>query len=116
MGLALHNSFAVAEGLLGKKSPFVRTLKFNLEQQNSHWKTNTYLSLKMPFITVLEGALAVLFMVIVLASLDWGIYLMLPFHLMLALGYGIVFYTSYKSYNLFITIAHIGGREQVLYV
>ena len=54
----------------------------------------------MPFITVLEGTLAVLFMVIVLASLDWGIYLMLPFHLMLALGYGIVFYTSYKSYNL----------------
>jgi len=100
MGLALHNSLAVAEGLLGKKSPFVRTPKFNLEQQNSHWKTNTYLSLKMPFITVLEGALAVLFMVIVLASLDWGIYLMLPFHLMLALGYGIVFYTSYKSYNL----------------
>src|SRR5690606_28849193 len=47
MGLALHNSLAVAEGLLGKKSPFVRTPKFNLEQQNSHWKTNTYLSLKM---------------------------------------------------------------------
>ena len=100
MGLALHNALAVAEGLIGKKSPFIRTPKFNLAQQNSHWKTNPYLSLKMPFITVLEGAMAVLFIVIVLASLGWGIYLMLPFHLMLALGYGIVFFTSYKSYKV----------------
>src|SRR5690606_21761143 len=100
MGLALHNSLAVSEGLLGKKSPFVRTPKFNLERKNSHWKNNRYLSLQMPFVTLLEGAMAVLFMIIVLFSLNWGLYLMLPFHLMLAVGYGIVFYTSYKSYNL----------------
>jgi len=100
MGLALHNSLAVGEGLMGKKSPFVRTPKFNLGQKNSHWKKNSYLNLRMPFVTVLEGSLAVLFLLIVLSSLNWGIYLMLPLHLMLAVGYGIVFYTSYKSYNL----------------
>lgn len=100
MGLSLHNSLAVVEGLVGKKTPFVRTPKFNLGQNNSHWKKNQYLNLKMPFVTFLEGALAVLFFSIVLGSLNWGIYLMLPFHLMLAVGYGIVFYTSYKSYRL----------------
>jgi cellulose synthase/poly-beta-1,6-N-acetylglucosamine synthase-like glycosyltransferase len=100
MGLSLHNSMAVGEGLMGKRSPFVRTPKFNLGQRNNHWKKNSYLSLKMPFVTVVEGAIALLFLGIVLVSLNWGIYLMLPFHLMLALGYGIVFYTSYKSYNL----------------
>jgi cellulose synthase/poly-beta-1,6-N-acetylglucosamine synthase-like glycosyltransferase len=100
MGLSLHNSLAVVEGLFGKKSPFVRTPKFNLGQKNTDWKKNSYLNLKMPFVTFLEGALAVLFLLIVLVSLYWGIYLMLPFHLMLAAGYGIVFFTSYKSYQL----------------
>lgn len=100
MGLSLHNSLAVVEGLVGKKTPFVRTPKFNLGQKNSHWKKNRYLSLKMPFVTLLEGFLSVIFLLIVLGSLNWGIYLMLPFHVMVAVGYGIVFYTSYKSYNL----------------
>src|SRR5690606_24459670 len=100
MGLSLHNSLAVIEGLAGKKSPFVRTPKFNLEQQYSHWKRNSYLNVKMPFVTVLEGGLALLFLVVVFVSIEQGVWLMLPFHLMLALGYGIVFYTSFKSYQL----------------
>jgi len=54
----------------------------------------------MPFVTVLEGGLALLFLVVVFVSIEQGVWLMLPFHLMLALGYGIVFYTSFKSYQL----------------
>lgn len=99
MGLALHNSRAVVQGLLGKRTSFIRTPKFNLEQENADWKKNLYLSAKMPFITVLEGFMALVFFVIVIVSLKSGIYMMLPFHLMLGVGYAIVFYTSYQSYS-----------------
>lgn len=99
MGLSLHNSIAVAQGLWGKKTSFVRTPKFNLNQKNCDWKKNSYRSLKMPLITFLEGSVALLFLAMVVLSLKWGVYLMLPFHFMLAVGYGIVFYTSYRSYR-----------------
>ena len=100
MGLSLHNSLAVLEGFVGKKSPFVRTPKFNLGEKDGHWKRNSYLNFKMPFVTFLEGAMALAFLSIVLFSLKWGIYLMLPFHSMLVVGYGVVFITSYKSYKV----------------
>jgi len=99
MGLSLHNSVAVAEGFAGKKSPFIRTPKFNLEQKKEHWKKNIYLSIKMPFIVYLEGILASVFLLIAVLSLTAKIYWMLPFHLMLAVGYGIVFLASYQSYS-----------------
>lgn len=98
MGLSLHNSRAVWQGFFGKRTSFIRTPKFNLEQTGSSWKNNGYLSIKMPFITLLEGAMAILFLVVVGVSLQVGAYGMLPFHLMLAIGYGIVFYTSVRSY------------------
>lgn len=100
MGLALHNALAVIEGLIGKKTPFVRTPKFNLGQQGRNWKKNSYLSVKMPFVTVLEGGLSLVFLAVVIASLDQGMLMMVPFHLMLTVGYGIVFYSSYRSYRL----------------
>ena len=38
MGLSLHNAIAVIEGLLGFKSAFIRTPKFNVRQKMSHGK------------------------------------------------------------------------------
>ncbi len=100
MGLALHNAQAVWEGLSGKKSPFVRTPKFNLEVGKSALKSNQYISLKMPLTTYFEGFLAFVFSAMVVVHVFWGTFAMLPFHLMLALGYGLVFITSFKSYSL----------------
>jgi len=100
MGLSLHNGIAVAEGLVGKKSAFIRTPKFNLAGNKQQWKDNSYLIFKMPFVTYFEGLMALLFSGIASASLLLGFYLMLPFHLMLAVGYGTVFCSSYQSYRL----------------
>lgn len=99
MGLSLHNSRAVWQGLFGKRTSFIRTPKFNLEHIGSSWKENGYLSVNMPFIVFLEGAMALLFLVVVSWSLQAEVYGMLPFHLMLATGYTIVFYTSVRSYG-----------------
>ena len=99
MGLALHNGLAVWEGLTGKKSPFVRTPKYNLTSSRS-WKENIYNQIKIPATTYMEGGLALLFSLMVLLSIVSGTYEMLMFHLMLAVGYSIIAWTSFKSYAI----------------
>jgi cellulose synthase/poly-beta-1,6-N-acetylglucosamine synthase-like glycosyltransferase len=42
MGLSLHNAIAVIEGYMGKKSPFIRTPKFNLLESKDTWQKNKY--------------------------------------------------------------------------
>ncbi|WP_035463739.1 cellulose synthase family protein [Algoriphagus vanfongensis] len=100
MGLGLHNAQAVWEGLSGKKSPFVRTPKFNLEGGKSKLKNNLYLTFKMPITTWFEGLLSLVFTAMVVMAFFHHHYLFLPFHLMLAIGYSLVFITSFKSYAL----------------
>ncbi|WP_035483431.1 cellulose synthase family protein [Algoriphagus marincola] len=100
MGMAVHNSQAVWEGLTGKKSPFVRTPKFNLESRKSSLRNNLYLKFPMPATTWAEGFLALIFLVMVILAIQSGYYLFLPFHAMLAFGYGLVFFTSFRSYSL----------------
>ncbi|WP_339863961.1 cellulose synthase family protein [uncultured Algoriphagus sp.] len=98
MGLALHNAQAVWEGLTGKKSPFIRTPKFNLES-GSGLATNRYIKFKIPATTWMEGILMLVFSVMVGLHIYWGTFEMLPFHLMLSVGYGLVFFSSFKAYG-----------------
>lgn len=100
MGLALHNAQAVYEGLSGKKSPFIRTPKFNLEAGKVKLSSNRYLLRRMPVTTWFEGVLALVFWVMVALAFREENFLFLPFHLMLAFGYSLVFITSFKSYGL----------------
>ncbi|MEN8704391.1 MAG: cellulose synthase family protein, partial [Polaribacter sp.] len=46
MGFSLHNTIAVLEGHLGKKSEFVRTPKFNIKTIKDGWKNNKYIKKK----------------------------------------------------------------------
>lgn len=100
MGLALHNAQAVLEGLSGKKSPFIRTPKFNLESGNQRIASNRYLLHRMPVTTWFEGILALVFWGMVALAFSEQNFLFLPFHAMLAFGYSLVFITSFKSYGL----------------
>jgi len=96
MGLSLHNGLAVLEGLMGRKTPFIRTPKFNVTLKGDSWKGNEYVKLKINALTLFEGALCLYFLFGIVA----GIYLKDPglifFHVMLALGFGGVFYYSVK--------------------
>ncbi len=100
MGLALHNAQAVWEGLTGKRSSFIRTPKYNLNEARKSWTKNVYNQIKIPFTTYVEGVLALTFLVMVVLSLYFKTYEMLVFHLMLALGYSVVFLETLKSYRL----------------
>ena len=100
MGLSLHNAQAVWEGLSGKKSPFIRTPKFNLESGKERLSGNRYLIHRMPVTTWFEGILALVFWGMVGLAFTADNFLFLPFHAMLAVGYSLVFVKSFNSYSL----------------
>ena len=96
MGMTLHNSIAILEGYFGIKTPFVRTPKFNITSKKE-WKGNKYLVQKLNFVTLLEGLLATYFVYGVLSGIKLQEYGLLLFHLMMAIGFTMVFLLSIKS-------------------
>ena len=101
MGFSLHNSIAVIEGHLGKKSEFIRTPKFNINNIRDSWKGNKYLKDKISPRVFVEGLLMVYFAFGMYSAFvvgdqggDFGLF---PFHLMLFIGFGFVFFKSLTS-------------------
>ncbi|MCA0132546.1 cellulose synthase family protein [Winogradskyella alexanderae] len=101
MGFSLHNSIAVIEGHVGKKSEFVRTPKFNIKRFKDNWKTNKYLRKSVSKNVILEGLLMLYFGFGLYSAFivgdqggDFGLF---PFHLMLFIGFGYVFFKSIGS-------------------
>ncbi len=90
MGLSLHNSLAVLEGYVGRKTPFIRTPKFNIVNQSTSWTNNKYLSGTVSSLTIIEVILMLFFG---WASwLDWqfGAYQLMFFHSMFTFGFASV--------------------------
>lgn len=96
MGLSLSNTVAVLEGYLGIKSSFVRTPKFNVAKK-SEFKGNKYDKKSISLITMGEGVLMLLFGFTTINRAIYGDLGMVPFHLMLTLGYGLVFFNTLKE-------------------
>ncbi|MEZ4803598.1 MAG: glycosyltransferase family 2 protein [Gelidibacter sp.] len=101
MGFSLHNSIAVLEGHIGKRSEFVRTPKFNISTLKDSWKGNKYLAKNISLNVIIEGALMLYFAFGLYSAFivgdqggDFGLF---PFHLMLCIGFGYVFFKSLTS-------------------
>ncbi len=94
LGFSLHNSIAVLEGHMGKRSEFVRTPKFNLSNLTDSWKGNKYLSKKLSRNMILEFALMIYFLFGMYLAIPLENFGLFPFHLMLFLGFGFVFFKS----------------------
>jgi hypothetical protein len=99
MGLALHNSRAVLLGLAGRRSAFIRTPKLGLIRRRGTWQGRRYRTGRFDGLTVLEGLLTLYFLFGIGAGLYLGDYGLLPFHLLLTVGYGLVFYYSVRHSN-----------------
>lgn len=98
MGLTLNNTIAVLEGYLGIKSSFVRTPKFNVNTKSDFkGKGNKYDKKKINLQTVLEGLFMVVFGFTTINRAIYGDLGMVPFHGMLAIGYGVIFFNSIKE-------------------
>ena len=96
MGLSLHNARAVVLGLRGQRSAFIRTPKLGLVRRQGTWQGRRYRTGTLDGLTLLEGLLALYF----LLGLGAGFYLrdfgLVPFHLLLAVGFGLVCYYSVR--------------------
>jgi cellulose synthase/poly-beta-1,6-N-acetylglucosamine synthase-like glycosyltransferase len=105
MGIALNNAIAAIEGLLGIKSTFVRTPKFNVSGNSSvinsvHMRQKNrhpLLVFEMLFVAYyLIGGIALAFY-----CKDFS---MLPYHLMLAFGFGLICYYSLVEQRMYKTV------------
>ena len=99
MGLSFHNSIAVIQGYLGKKTAFIRTPKFNILHLKDSFRKSKYQYVKLPSITIVEGILALYFLLAIIGGLMMGDRSLLIFHSLLFLGYSIIFYYSVKHLN-----------------
>jgi cellulose synthase/poly-beta-1,6-N-acetylglucosamine synthase-like glycosyltransferase len=101
MGFSLHNSIAVIEGHIGKRSDFIRTPKFNISELKDSWKGNKYIKKNISLNVIFEGILMLYFAFGMYSAFivgdqggDFGLF---PFHLMLFIGFGFVFFKSLTS-------------------
>lgn len=95
MGLSLHNSLAVIQGYRGKKSPFIRTPKFNVGDQAKYG--GGYLSGPIDKGTIWEGVFCLYFIFGIIAGIFMQNYSMLILHIFLTAGFGTIFFFSVKS-------------------
>ena len=97
LGFSLHNTMAVIEGHIGKRSDFVRTPKFNINSIKDSWKGKKYLAKKLSPHVIIECILMLYFlfgMYLAIPLEDFGLF---PFHFMLFLGFGYVFVKSLSA-------------------
>ncbi|MEM8524204.1 MAG: glycosyltransferase [Bacteroidota bacterium] len=100
MGLSLHNTIAVIQGYIGKKSPFVRTPKFNIQGIGDSFKKTNYRNYKISWTTIFEGILAVYFIAAVVYGFQTQQTDFLLFHLLLAIGYSTIFLYTLRHLGL----------------
>jgi cellulose synthase/poly-beta-1,6-N-acetylglucosamine synthase-like glycosyltransferase len=95
MGLALNNSKAVFEALIGRTSPFVRTPKYrSVGSAREKWWASGYVQARLPAIVWVELAMLVYTVagaVYAIATARWA---MVPFQLLFVVGFGLV--TAYN--------------------
>ncbi len=97
MGLSYHNAVAVLEGLWGRKTPFIRTPKFNATSQEAKIKGNKYVTHKVDLNTIMELLLGLYFLAGVVMAFIINDVGLLAFHTMLAIGLLTVSYQSLKG-------------------
>lgn len=99
MGLSLHNAIAVFEGYIGRKTPFVRTPKFNIQNKKDKWEANKYNVKKVSLLTYFEGLLMLYFLYALNVAIEYQDYGMIPLISFLLLGYTVVFLSSIVHYR-----------------
>ncbi len=96
MGFAVNNSRAVFEGLMNRKSEFVRTPKFKVVNGKDSWIGKKYSSKKLGFSVYVELIMALYCLVGVASSIYFLEIAALPFQILFFLGFSFVSLTSIK--------------------
>jgi cellulose synthase/poly-beta-1,6-N-acetylglucosamine synthase-like glycosyltransferase len=96
MGFAVNNSRAVVEGLLSRKSEFVRTPKFKVVDHKDSWIGKKYLSNKLGLSVIVESIMALYCLVGIASSIYFAEIAALPFQILFFIGFSFVAFTSIK--------------------
>lgn len=96
MGLSLHNTIAVIQGFRGKKTPFVRTPKFNIVDKDDKWKSVKYRRTKVKPSVYGEIFMALYFSVGIYLAFHFNDMAILPFLIMQFLGFAVIGFFSFK--------------------
>ncbi len=97
MGFAVNNSRAVIEGLLSRKSEFVRTPKFNVENGTQAAAGKKYGNKKIGFSVYVEMVMAIYCLVGICSSLYFLEIAALPFQILFFTGFALVGFSSIKQ-------------------
>ena len=92
-GLAINNSKAVLEALLGRISDFRRTPKFGVTNEVQNWHKGMY-STPKEITTLVELGLGVIFVILTFYAISMGLIGWVPFLILIQLG---LIYTSVLS-------------------
>ena len=96
MGLAVNNSRAVFEGLMNRKSEFIRTPKFKVVDEKDSWTGKKYLNSKIGLSVIIESIMAVYCLIGIVSSIYFLELAALPFQLLFFTGFSFVAITSIK--------------------
>jgi cellulose synthase/poly-beta-1,6-N-acetylglucosamine synthase-like glycosyltransferase len=96
MGFAVNNSRAVIEGLIKRKTEFVRTPKYSIQNRQDSWKDKKYVPVKLNMTVVVEMLLAIYCLFGVVSSLYFLEIAAVPFQLLFFLGFTFVSIMSVK--------------------
>lgn len=97
LGFSWHNSMAVLEAYRGKRSEFIRTPKFNVTNIADTWKENAYLNKTISGNVIMESILLLYFSFGIYSAFIVRDFALIPFHIMLFIGFGYVVYNSVKK-------------------
>jgi hypothetical protein len=97
MALSFHNSLAVLEGIFGRKSAFIRTPKFNITQKKQDFKSNIYFNHRLSKTFLVELFLGFYFFAGIVLAFYFKDFGLMPFHLLLCIGFGILNFYALKS-------------------
>ncbi|MCL5268250.1 MAG: glycosyltransferase family 2 protein [Bacteroidetes bacterium] len=97
MGLSVNNTKAVIEGLINKKTEFVRTPKYGVTGKQGSWADKKYTQRKINWVSIAEVVLAVYCLAgIVMSIVDLEI-AAVPFQLLYFVGFSTISYLSIKQ-------------------
>ncbi len=88
MGLAVNNTRAVIEALLGKRTEFLRTPKYHVISPQDRWQDKKYVPRRLGLQVVAELLLGLYFLLGMGATLYYAELAALPFQAMFCLGFG----------------------------
>jgi cellulose synthase/poly-beta-1,6-N-acetylglucosamine synthase-like glycosyltransferase len=97
MGFAVNNSRAVFEALFKRRSEFVRTPKYRIEQKKDSWRAKRkYTQAKLDWVVLAEALLALYCLFGVVSSIYFLEIAAIPFQLLYFLGFSFVSWLSIK--------------------